>query len=360
MTEVVRLERSGRVGLVVIDNPPVNAISHAVRAGLAECFRRAGQDAAIEAVVLLCEGRTFIAGADIAEFDAPRREPDCHSVFALIEGLQKPVIAAVHGSALGGGLETALACHYRIADRRARLGFPEINLGIVPGAGGTQRLPRVVGVRNALRMFLSGAPVTAAEALDMGLIDAVSDGDLKAAALRYAERCLHEKRGPCRASEFVIARDPDTDAWLSAERARVAVDMPGREVPRMVIDAVVAAVGLPFAQGIERETAISEASLSNGRIGRPAPPVLRRTGNGENPGDRTGQRPADRERRHRRRRHDGPRHRDGVRERRAPRPPARRRPRGGRQGIAAHPRGVRPARQQRAHERRRSRRPAWH
>lgn len=165
MDSTVRLEKSGRIGLVIINNPPVNAISHSVRQGLRDCFRKAAKDKAIDAVVLLCEGRTFIAGADLAEFDAPIAEPTCHKVFSVIEGMDKPVVAALHGTALGGGLETALACHYRVADQGARLGFPEINLGIVPGAGGTQRLPRIVGVKTALQMLLSGNPIDAREAL---------------------------------------------------------------------------------------------------------------------------------------------------------------------------------------------------
>ncbi len=246
---------------MIIDNPPVNAISHAVRQGLAECFQRAADDDAIEAVVLLCRGRTFIAGADIAEFDAPIREPNCHQVFAVMESLDKPVVAAVHGTALGGGLETALACHYRVADSGARLGFPEINLGIVPGAGGTQRLPRIVGVRNALQMFLTGKPVGAAEALEMGLVDAVTDTDLEAYAVDYAESRARARRRPRRSSEIVINRDAETAEYLRAERARVAADMPGRVVPGMVIDAVDAAIDLPFPQGLERETEISDASL---------------------------------------------------------------------------------------------------
>lgn len=261
MNEVVRLERSGRVGLVIIDNPPVNAISQAVRQGLAECLQRAAADDSIEALVLLCDGKTFIAGADLAEFDAPMGEPTCHRVFAEMEAMQKPVVAALHGTALGGGLETALACHYRVADPAARAGFPEINLGIVPGAGGTQRLPRIVGVKNALQMFLSGQPIDAGQAMESGLIDAIADDELRRFAVVFAEKLLDEGSGPRRACEVVIKRDEATDKLLADERARVAAAMPGREVPAMVIDAVEAAIGLSFERGIERETEISDASL---------------------------------------------------------------------------------------------------
>ncbi|MDH4109155.1 MAG: 3-hydroxyacyl-CoA dehydrogenase NAD-binding domain-containing protein [Gammaproteobacteria bacterium] len=260
MSEVVRLERSGRIGLVIIDNPPVNAISRPVRQGLLECFRKAAADRSIEAVVLLCDGRTFIAGADIAEFDAPMAQPTCHPLFAEMEALDKPTVAALHGTALGGGFETALACHYRVANPGARVGFPEINLGIVPGAGGTQRLPRVAGVQNALQMFLSGRPVDAEQALAMGLIDAIADGDLRAFAVAYANRLVDEGRGPRRACDVAIERTPEIDAFLQEQRRR-ASRMRGRVVPGMDIDAVEAAIDLPFGKGIEREQEISDASL---------------------------------------------------------------------------------------------------
>jgi len=260
MNDVVRLERSGRVALVIINNPPVNAISQPVRQGLLECFRQARSDDTVEAVVLLCEGRTFIAGADISEFDAPMAEPTCHPLFAEMEALDKPTVAALHGTALGGGFETALACHYRVADAGARVGFPEINLGIVPGAGGTQRLPRVAGVQNAVQMFLSGRPVDAAQAFSMGLVDAIADGDLRSFAIDFAEKLVAEGRGPRRACDVRIERTAEIDAFLKAERAK-AGRMRGRVVPGMDLDAVEAAIDLPFDKGIEREKEISDASL---------------------------------------------------------------------------------------------------
>lgn len=261
MVSTVRLEKAGRIGLVIVDNPPVNAISQSVRQGLRECFEEVAKDKSLAAAVLLCDGRTFIAGADLAEFDAPMAEPSAHQVFEVIEGLDKPVVAALHGTALGGGLETALACHYRVADRAARLGFPEINLGIVPGAGGTQRLPRVVGVQKALQMLLSGNPIDAAEAQACGLVDAVTDGDLRPFALQFAERCIEEGRGPRRACDVVIKRDDAITTLVQAERERAAAGMPRRQVPGMDIDAVEAAIDLPFAKGLQRETELSDASL---------------------------------------------------------------------------------------------------
>jgi 3-hydroxyacyl-CoA dehydrogenase len=261
MNDVVRLEKAGRIGVVVINNPPVNAVSQAVRQGLQDTFRQAASDDEIEAVVVLCEGKTFIAGADLAEFDAPMGEPTCHEVFDDMESLDKPVVAALHGTALGGGAETALACHYRVAVTGARIGFPEINLGIVPGAGGTQRLPRLVGVKEALQMFLSGRPVDAEHARSSGLVDALTDDDLREFAVGFAEQLLIDNKGPRRACDVVIERDDAVESVLQEERARIEKQMPDREVPGMDIDAVEAAIDLPFAEGIRREREISDASL---------------------------------------------------------------------------------------------------
>ena len=261
MSEVVHLEKSGRIGLVIIDSPPVNALSEAVRAGLQDCFRQAAIDESIEAIVLLCAGKTFIAGADIAELGGEMGDTSYHELFTEIEAIDKPVVAALHGTALGGGVEAALACHYRVADRGARIGFPEINLGIVPGAGGTQRLPRLIGVKAALQMFLSGRPVDGEQAMASGLVDALSDDDLRQFATEYAETLLQNNEGPKRACDMVLARDKDTDEFLQSERARIAAQMPGREVPGMDIDVVEAALDLPFNEGLQREKEISDASL---------------------------------------------------------------------------------------------------
>lgn len=261
MSEVVRLEKAGRTGLVIIDSPPVNALSERVRAGLQDCFRQAASDETVEAIVLMCAGKTFIAGADIAELGGEMGDTSYHELFAEIEALDKPVVAALHGTALGGGVEAALACHYRIADRNAKIGFPEINLGIVPGAGGTQRLPRLIGAKEALQMFLSGRPVDSGQALSSGLVDAVGDGDLRQFAIDFAEGLLKDKRGPRRACDIVLTRDDEINEFLRGERSRVAKQMPDREVPGMDIDAVEAAFDLPFPEGIAREKEISDASL---------------------------------------------------------------------------------------------------
>jgi 3-hydroxyacyl-CoA dehydrogenase len=261
MNEVVRYEAVGRTGLITIDNPPVNAVSQAMRAGLVRCFEKAASDEAVDAVVLTCEGKTFIAGADLTELDGEVGEPGYHETLGRIEAMQKPVVAALHGTALGGGVEVALACHYRVASASTRLGFPEINLGLVPGAGGTQRLPRLIGVRPALEMFQSGAPLDAQRARETGLIDAIADGDLVPFAIQYAENLASQKKGIRRTCELPLTRDAATTEFLQAERERMRNAMPDRVVPLMDIDAVEAALDLPFADGLKKEREISDASL---------------------------------------------------------------------------------------------------
>ncbi len=255
ITEFVDLDRRGRVAVLTVDNPPVNALSHGVRLGLRDGLRQATADPAVGAVVLVCAGRTFIAGADISEFGRPPREPGLHEVLALIEGSAKPVVAAIHGTALGGGLEVAMACHWRVAVKTARFGQPEVKLGLLPGAGGTQRLPRVVGVEKALQMIVGGDPIGAEEALRSGLIDEIVEGDLAAAGVAFAEKVLAERRP--------LRRIRDLDEKIAAARGRpevfaefrksVARQTRGFRAPEACIQAVEAAVRLPFDQGMARE-----------------------------------------------------------------------------------------------------------
>ena len=178
----VTLTVDGSVGVIVVDNPPVNAVSNAVRVGLVTALEDAGRNAALDAVVLACAGRTFMAGADISEFGRPPRDPTTLDVIAAIERMTKPVVAALFGTPMGAGLEIALACHFRVAAAGARMALPEIKLGLMPGAGGTQRLPRLAGMDKALTMILSGDPLTAADALACGVVDEIADGDVTAAA----------------------------------------------------------------------------------------------------------------------------------------------------------------------------------
>jgi 3-hydroxyacyl-CoA dehydrogenase len=194
INEAVRTERTGEVMLVHIDNPPVNALGRAVRDGVYEAISRACGDAEVRAVVLVGEGRGFSAGADIREFGRPPEGHGLREVLDAVESATKPVVAAIHGNALGGGLELALACHYRVALAGARLGLPEVNLGLLPGAGGTQRLPRVVGVEAALAMMLSGEPLSAGDALSQGLVDAVFEKDLASSAVAFAERLVADAK----------------------------------------------------------------------------------------------------------------------------------------------------------------------
>jgi len=166
----VRLAREGEVAVITVDNPPVNALKHDVRVGIRDAFRKANDDVAVKAIILTGAGRTFVAGADITEFGKPPQAPSLIEVIGEIDRIAKPTIAAVHGTPLGGGLEITLACHFRVAAPGTRLGLPEIKLGLIPGAGGTQRLPRLVGMEKALPMILSGDPIPAKDALAVGLV----------------------------------------------------------------------------------------------------------------------------------------------------------------------------------------------
>ena len=164
MSDLVTFDKQGGVGVITVNNPPVNALSQGVRQGLMDAIARGVADSAVSAMVIIGAGRTFIAGADIREFGKPPLPPDLNSVLVAIEGSSKPVVAAIHGTALGGGLEVCLACHYRVAVAAGQVGLPEVKLGLLPGAGGTQRLPRVAGVEAALKMIVSGDPVRAPRA----------------------------------------------------------------------------------------------------------------------------------------------------------------------------------------------------
>ena len=187
INSVVSLDHRQNVAVVIIDSPPVNALSQPVREGVSLALRQALGDPDVRAVVLHCAGRTFCAGADISEFGRPLSAPDLNQVFEIMEAASVPIVAALHGTAVGGGLELALACHYRIAARGAKVGLPEVSLGLLPGAGGTQRTPRLVGVAAAIELIAGGAPVDAERALAMGLIDRVAEGgDLLESAVDYA------------------------------------------------------------------------------------------------------------------------------------------------------------------------------
>jgi 3-hydroxyacyl-CoA dehydrogenase len=251
----VEVRRDNGIAVIVIDNPPVNALSNAVRKALIEALTQTQDDAAVEAVVLACAGRTFIAGADITEFGKPARPPGTGDVIDALEAMRKPVVAALHGTTLGGGLEVALGCHFRVAAPGSRLGLPEIKLGLIPGAGGTQRLPRLIGMEKALPMILSGDPIGANAALEAGLVDAIVDGDVTAGAIAFARKLVAGKT-PLRR-----ARDLDGKlAGMKADRAKfdelVAAHgkrSRGLHAPAAAIEALRAAIDLPIEQGLKLE-----------------------------------------------------------------------------------------------------------
>ena len=245
------------VGIITIDSPPVNALSARVRHGLHEGFRALAADDAVKAVVLICAGRTFCAGADISELGKPMQGPGLLEVFDIIETGTKPVVAAIHGTALGGGYEFALICHYRIAVPSAKVGLPEVNLGLLPGGGGTQRLPRLVGIEAALELLTSGEQVPAPRALELGMIDALAqEGRLREDAIAFAKRVLAEnrplKRVRDRHDKLEAARGhPEIfESFLS----RHAQAFRGLKAPVNIVKAVEAAAELAsFDDGIKRE-----------------------------------------------------------------------------------------------------------
>jgi 3-hydroxyacyl-CoA dehydrogenase len=251
MAQLVSLTKQGNVAVIAVNNPPVNALSHPVRVGIRQLLGDALEDTTVEAIVIWCEGRTFIAGADIREFGKVPLDPDLPELVEFVAGARKRVIAAIHGTALGGGLELALACDFRVALANAKLGLPEITLGILPGAGGTQRLPRLVGARAALDMIVGGRPLVATKAQAIGLIDELVEGDLKASALAFAERVISERRPARKIGEQSVLLD-EQDLFEEYEQ-RIAGDSRGLLAPFHAIRAIRAAVELPFAEGLLRE-----------------------------------------------------------------------------------------------------------
>lgn len=249
---VTDLAIEGNVAIVTIDSPPVNALSADVRDGVFGAVGRAVADPAVEAIVLICNGRTFIAGADISEFGKPMRGTSLHDVVAALENASKPVVAAIHGTALGGGLEVALACHYRVAVPSSKLGLPEVKLGLLPGAGGTQRLPRVVGAAKALDMVTSGAPIGAKAAFESGLVDElVSEGALRDGALAFAKRVVADKRPLKKVRDLEVkGASPELFAEFRKTNAR---KFRGFEAPEANIKCIEAAATLPFEEGLKRE-----------------------------------------------------------------------------------------------------------
>jgi len=259
MTDIATWAVEDAVGILTIYSPPVNALGLAVRKGLSDGIAALNADPAVQAIVLICGGRTFFAGADIAEFGKPFLVPTLIDVLAELEASAKPVVAAIHGTALGGGLETALVCGYRIAVPSAKVGLPEVKLGLLPGAGGTQRLPRLVGPAVALDMMVSGSPIGAARAVELGIVDCLAgEGRLREDATAFARSIVGQP--------VVLVRDrqdrvdpyrgkPELFAEFRKKNARA---FRGFKAPENIVRAIEAAVALPFDQGIARERALFE------------------------------------------------------------------------------------------------------
>jgi len=247
----VTLEIKGRVAVVTIDSPPVNALGHAVRSGVMAALDRAEADDAIDAVVIRGGGRCFSGGADIREFGTPPAEPTLRQLCARVEDFPKIVVAALHATAFGGGLELPLSCHYRVADASAQIALPEVKLGIVPGSGGTQRLPRIIGAKRALKVILSGDPFSAQEALDLGVLDAILDGDLTDAAVAYAAKLVADG-APLRKVRDLAVADADAEVFAEARKTWEKRSR-GLLAPLACIDCVEIAATKPFDEGMELE-----------------------------------------------------------------------------------------------------------
>ncbi|MEH2570727.1 3-hydroxyacyl-CoA dehydrogenase [Bradyrhizobium sp. AZCC 1708] len=255
MTSPVIIEKHGSVAVLLVDNPPVNALGSAVRQGLRDAMREVLDNPQYAAVVLACAGRTFISGADIREFDQKIEGPSLDEINRLFENRSKPVVAAIHGVAFGGGLEVAMGCHFRIAASDAKLGQPEVKLGLIPGGGGTQRLPRAIGPARAVQMIVTGDPIGAEEALQLGLVHQIFEGEPVAAGVAFAQKVLSERR-PLRSLR-------DDDSKLRAARAdrstltKAAAEAMkrnrGLEAPAACVEAVAWCLDVPFDEAIRRE-----------------------------------------------------------------------------------------------------------
>lgn len=261
MSDTVTYSTRGAIGVIKVNNPPVNALCQSVRAGLKESVEALLGDDKVEAIVLACEGRTFIAGADINEFATGMGEPGLVPVIGAMETAAKPIVAAIHGTALGGGLEVALGCHYRVALPTALVGLPEVHLGLLPGAGGTQRLPRLVGARTALDMIVGGGHVPAANARELGIIDDIVEGDLLEAAIAYAENLVAGGRGP-RAIRDLEPEAVDSSVFDNYA-AGIARKQRGFLAPFHIIKAIQAAFELPFDQGMAREQELFDELMAS-------------------------------------------------------------------------------------------------
>lgn len=259
--DAVLYSTQGDVGIITVNNPPVNALRNAVRAGIKDGVDKFVADPAVKAIVLIGGGRTFIAGADIKEFGKPPSGPDLNTVIATMENSPKPVVAALHGTALGGGLETAFGAHYRVISPTGKVGLPEVHLGLLPGAGGTQRLPRLIGAKAALDAILSGAHIPAAKAKATGIVDEIVEGDLLTEAVKYARKLVAEK-APLKKIRDKQAVLESPTLFEDTEKS-IARKSRGFLAPFHIIKCVKAAVELPFDQGMKRERELFQELLTS-------------------------------------------------------------------------------------------------
>ncbi|MGH9687624.1 MAG: 3-hydroxyacyl-CoA dehydrogenase NAD-binding domain-containing protein [Candidatus Acidiferrales bacterium] len=265
MSEQVRISKDNEIAIITIDNPPVNAISPAVQEGIESAIEQINSDASVKAAVLIGAGKTFIAGADINEFvkmtsgKAPRS--NFLPVLLRIEDCRVPVVVAIHGNALGGGLEIAMACHYRVASPDARVGQPEVNLGIIPGAGGTQRLPRLAGVAKAVEMCTMGKPIKAPEALEAGIVDKLIEGDLLAGATAFAREVAGKPAPKTRERNEKLGSATDNAGIFAAARENVRKKQRGLPAPLAAIDAIEATTKMPFEKGCDEEARLFDQCL---------------------------------------------------------------------------------------------------
>ncbi len=251
------------IAVITVDNPPVNAISQVVRAGLVEAFSAADQNPEVQAIVLTAAGRTFMAGADITEFGKPPVAPHLPDVINQMEAVKTPTVAAIHGTALGGGLEIALGCHYRVAVAGAKIGLPEVQLGLLPGAGGTQRLPRVAGVEGSLDMIVSGKHVPVEKGLKMGALDAVYESDLVDNAIDFAKHLVADGKGARPTSQMDLDKSKYDSAFFDGFRQSVARKTRGYFAPEKCIQAVEAAVAMPIEEGLKKERELFAECMAN-------------------------------------------------------------------------------------------------
>lgn len=258
--QVVTVELDDGIAVVTVANPPVNTVDAKVRAGLFEVLQTFAARADVRAAVLMCQGSTFFSGADINEFAGPPKEEEYRRLFNGWENLPFPVVAAMHGTVMGGGLELALACHYRVAVPGTRVGLPEVTLGIIPGAGGTQRLPRLIGVDRALGLIVDAKPIDAAQAHKLGILDQLIEGDLRQGAVRYARELVAAGRGPRRTGAMKVDPATATDEVIARWTAEATKRYPNRRAAHTAIDAVRAAARLPLDEGLVYETKLANES----------------------------------------------------------------------------------------------------